>query len=106
MSTRADRGNKGNKHAAKTNPPTGDEGGYSRNQTEEKANGGRRGGIQVTNTGMFARTRNGTENLDQLLTSWLEAEETAQDGSHPQQGQCYKLFSYIYGLYGQTLTYS
>ena len=83
-----DRGNKGNKHAAKTNPPTGDEGGYSRNQTEEKANGGRRGGIQVTNTGMFAHTRNGTENLDQLLTSWLEAEETAQDGSHPQQGQC------------------
>ena len=33
-------------------------------------------------------TRNGTENIDQLLTSWLEAEETAQDGSHPQQGQC------------------
>ena len=62
--------------------------GNSRNQTEEKANGGRRGGIQVTNTGMFAHTQNGKENLDQLLTSWLEAEETAQDGLHPQQGQC------------------
>jgi hypothetical protein len=31
--------------------------GYSRNQTKEKANGRRRGGIQVTNTGsMFAHT--------------------------------------------------
>ena len=49
---------------------------------------GRRGGIQVTNTGMFAHTQHGKENLDQLLTLWLEAEETAQDGSHPQQGQC------------------
>ena len=53
------------------------EGGNSRNQTEEKANGGRRGGIQVTNTGMFAHTRNGKENLDQILTPWLEVEETA-----------------------------
>ena len=49
---------------------------------------GRRDRIQVTNTGMFAHTQHGKENLDQLLTSWLEAEETAQDGSHPQQGQC------------------
>ena len=37
---------------------------------------------------MLAHTQHGKENLDQLLTSWLGAEETAQDGSHPQQGQC------------------
>ncbi|KIJ99048.1 hypothetical protein K443DRAFT_102930, partial [Laccaria amethystina LaAM-08-1] len=39
------------------NPPTEDEAGNSRNQTKEKANGRRRGGIQVPNTGrsMFGK---------------------------------------------------
>ena len=58
----------GNKHAAKKNPPTWDEGGNSRNQTEEKANGGRRGGIQVTNTGMLTHTYTKWKRKSRLTT--------------------------------------